>query len=318
MNKIAINALDGSQFDAWLFPHERPKATVQILHGMAEHCLRYTRFAEFLQHQGYRVITHNHRGHGGRLPAGHYADPGTAGVGGWALVIDDALRVQDALCETEPRVLLGHSMGSFIAQSWAMRYGDRLSGLILSGSARQQPAMLAAGLMLARALKPLQGHRHLSALMNKLSFGAFNRPFRPNRSAFDWLSRDPQQVDAYIRDPHCGHLCSLQLWCDMLSGLRGISHAEDLQRIPSSLPVLIFGGDQDPVGAMGKGLPALAQEYQRSGHNEVTVKLYTGGRHEMLNETNYGEVQSDLLYWIDNLFVNNTKDLYDNHHQPHL
>jgi len=296
MNRISLTTAGQERFDAWLFPVSNPKATVHILHGMAEHCLRYQPFAVFLQQAGYQVVTHNHRGHGGRLPAGHFADPQQ---NGWQRLMDDIQQVQQAVCATEPLFLLGHSMGSFIAQGYAIRHGERLSGLILSGSDRQPAPMIYAGLAVAHLLRQVQGPRHLSALMNQLSFGAFNRHFRPDRTAFDWLSRDRHQVDNYIADPLCGHLCSLQLWIDLLGGLREIGQPQNIAAIPAGLPVYLFGGDQDPVGRIGKGLPALAQHFLRTGHTDVTVKLYTGGRHEMLNESNAGEVFHDTLNWLN-------------------
>jgi len=301
MNKITITAADNSAFEAWVFPAESPKATVHILHGMAEHCLRYSDFAEFLQQHDYQVLLHNHRGHGGRLPIGHFADQQEASMSGWELVIDDILRVQETACGPEPLILFGHSMGSFIAQACALRYGNRFKGLILSGSNRQPATLVHTGLLTARSMRIFKGGRHLSETMNQLSFGQFNSHFHPNRTEFDWLSRDKTQVDAYIHDPYCGHLCSLQLWCDLLGGLKEINNPHNLKKIPSSLPVLIFGGEQDPVGNMGKGLQALEQHYRNTGHQQVTLKLYAEGRHEMLNEINSGEVATDLLYWINNL-----------------
>ena len=318
MNKTTIKALDGSTFDVWIFCHAKPKATIQILHGMAEHCLRYQALAEMLQNEGYRVIMHNHRGHGERRPVGHYADSRAGAPGGWDLLLDDVLRAQDALCGSEPRILLGHSMGSFIAQAWAMRYGEKLAALILSGSNSQPAFMLNAGLTLAKLMKAVRGGRHPSRTMDTLSFGSFNRAFRPPRTDFDWLSRDHQQVDAYIADPQCGHLCTLQMWCDMLTGIKSISGTENLKIIPTQLPLYIFGGDHDPVGRMGAGLKTLSQQYQLSGHNQVTLKLYPEGRHEMLNETNREEVCTDLLNWLNTLFENNTTEPYEHHHQPHI
>ena len=297
MNKITIKAVDNSQFDALLFPVSNPIATIHILHGMAEHCLRYESFAAALNDAGYQVVMHNHRGHGGRLPVGHYGDAGING-GGWQLLMDDIRSVQDTVCGEEPLVLLGHSMGSFIAQGYAIRYPQRLAALVLSGSNHQPPLMVSAGKQVARLLKVFQGQRHLSGVMDTLSFGEFNRRFRPNRTAFDWLSRDEQQVDRYIADAHCGHPVSLQLWIDLLSGLQEIADKKNLRHIPAQLPVLIFGGDQDPVGGMGKGLPLLQQHFAQSGHDRVTLRLYPEGRHEMLNETNATQVFTDIIHWL--------------------
>ncbi|MBE0483091.1 MAG: alpha/beta hydrolase [Bacterioplanes sp.] len=298
MKPISVTSHDGQPFTAWSWSAQHPKATVHIVHGMAEHCLRYQAFAAYLQNAGFNVITHNHRGHGERTPLGHYADREQGRDCGWSNVITDMLTVQQLADPGIPLFVLGHSMGSFIAQGYAIRYGDKLSGLILSGSNHQRPLEFYAARWLAKLLRLLQGERHPSALLDRLSFGSFNKAFQPTRTAFDWLSSDPQQVDAYLNDPLCGQLCSNQLWIDLLGGLIEISSEKELARIPANLPIYLFGGDQDPVGRMGKGLPALAQALKRSGHEKVLMKLYAGGRHEMLNELHCEAVFADTLQWI--------------------
>lgn len=298
MNKITIKAADNTVFDAWVAEHSSPIATIHLMHGMAEHCLRYQPLAEQLNAEGYRVVMHNHRGHGGRQPMGHYGDQNQAGLGGWGLLLDDISRVQQAVRGNEPLVLFGHSMGSFIAQSYAIRHPDKQSALILSGSNRHPLPLVYSGRMVARILKVFQGQRHLSGVMDFLSFGEFNRHFRPNRTDFDWLSRDDEQVDRYIADPHCGHPCSLQLWCDLFDGLIEINNSANLRKIPQQLPIYLFGGDRDPVGMMGKGVPKLERHYIQTGHDKVTMRLYADGRHEMLNETNRQQVISDVIQWL--------------------
>src|SRR5690606_9802933 len=116
---------------------------------------------------------------------------------------------------------------------------------------------------------------------------------------FDWLSRDPHAVDQYMADPQCGHLCSLQLWQDVFGGLIEIVNPDTAGKIPPALPLYLFGGDQDPVGRFGKGLPALAQLFARTGHDKLTLRLYPEGRHEMLNELNASDVFNDLLQWLN-------------------
>jgi len=306
MNKITISAADNTLFNAWVLDHEAPAATIQILHGMAEHCLRYESFAYALNRAGYRVVMHNHRGHGGRQPQGHYGDRQQSGMsgcgggcmGGWALLLDDITRVQDAVKGDEPLIMFGHSMGSFIAQSYAMRNPQRLSALVLSGSNSQPGFLVRGGKLVASTLRLFQGERHQSGVMDFLSFGEFNRHFKPNRTDFDWLSRDKEQVDLYINDPHCGHPCSLQLWSDLMDGLTEIARPENLRKIPADMPIYIFGGSQDPVGMMGKGLPRLENQYIQTGHDKVTMRLYAGGRHEMLNEINRQQVISDVIQWL--------------------
>ena len=154
--------------------------------------------------------------------------------------------------------------------------------------------------MLVAKLERLRvGQLGTSKLINFLSFGSFNQAFKPNRTEFDWLSRDNTQVDKYINDPLCGFDCSTGLWCDLFSGLIDVYGKNSFKRLQKDLPVYIFGGDKDPVGLMGKGLPKLAKAYEQAGQKNVQLKLYPDGRHEMLNETNKQEVMEDVINWLD-------------------
>ena len=213
---------------------------------MAEHCERYQPLAEFLHQHGVEVIAHNHRGHGERGPAGHFADQD-----GWNKVLADVSTAQQVGNPQVPLFLLGHSMGSFIARSWAARHGERLQGLLLSGSNQQTPGLFYLGRSVALvAAAPAGWPAFVRGIMNWLSFAAFNKPFQPARTGFDWLSRDPHAVDQYMADPQCGHLCSLQLWQDVFGGLIEIVNPDTAGKIPPALPLYLFGGDQDPVGAI--------------------------------------------------------------------
>mgnify|MGYP001827575821 FL=1 len=279
----------------WL-PDAAPKAVIQLFHGLGEHVARYERFAQAAMQQGYVVAAHNHRGHG----------PETEQIGffahakGWELLVDDGHRVFDDLQQQFPGlpvVLLGHSMGSYIAQAYAMQFGQDLAALVLSGSTWPSRPKLIVGRLLARLVSWRHGLRDNSPLLDKLGFGEFNRPFKPARTDLDWLSRDPDEVDAYINDPLCGGPYTVGLWIDLLGGLLQISKGEALRQISSDLPILITGGSDDPVGGEA-GMTELAASYEASGHHQLSTKIYAGGRHEMLNETNRDEFTADVLRWI--------------------
>jgi len=294
MQQQAITTKDGRTINVRLWLAEKPQGTVHLMHGMAEHIDRYQAFAEQLQANDFDVIAHNHRGHGEEQIIGHYADHD-----GWQHLIDDIALVQDE-CIRHPELplyLLGHSMGSFIAQGFAIRHSDKLAGLILSGSNYQNPALYYAGRLVAKLEGKRKGNRG-SELMDKLSFASFNSHFKPARTDFDWLSRDPEQVDQYIADPLCGFPCSGETWHQLFNGLIEISKLSNLQKIKTELPILLFGGDKDPVGNMGKGLPKLEEKLRQSGHKSVTTHLYKDGRHEMLNEINRSDVFQDVISWL--------------------
>ena len=280
----------------WL-PVGDPVGVLQIFHGLGEHHSRYERFAGHATARGLAVATHDHRGHGNHADAlGHYSDRG-----GWQLLADDGLLVNDMIGDRYPGlaiVLLGHSMGSYVAQYFTMRHGYRLTALVLSASTWPNRSKLWPGKIIARIESWRLGLRGKSALLDKLGFGNFNKPFTPARTELDWLSRDEGEVDAYISDPLCGGPYSCGLWLDLLGGLLSIASDRELRRIQSDLPVLLTGGADDPVGGQ-KGITELAMHYSKSGHTRVTTKIYPGGRHEMFNEINRDEVTSDFIAWCD-------------------
>ncbi|GGY40745.1 hypothetical protein GCM10011297_12120 [Bacterioplanes sanyensis] len=290
---LPLTCNDGQTVSASYWNTADADTVIHITHGMAEHHQRYQPLVETLIAAGYAVISHNHRGHGERAPLGHFADQH-----GWQRVIDDIVLVQQQ-CQQNNVILFGHSMGSFIAQGFARRHSEQLQGLILSGSNYQSPWLYQLARTVARVQAKLKGPRHLSDLMNTLSFASFNRAFKPAQTPFDWLSRDAQQVQAYVDDPRCGHLCSAQLWADLMTGLIEISQANALSSIRADLPVLLIAGDRDPVGQFGKGVERLAQQFRQTGHHNVTCTLYPDARHEVLNEINADQVRNDILQWLN-------------------
>ncbi len=285
----------------WM-PAGEPTAVIQVFHGLGEHSARYQRFAAAATAKGYAVCAHDHRGHGPNA-----GQPGFfAANSGWGLLVDDGHKVADFLRERfpgKPVVLLGHSMGSYIAQSYAMRHGQELTALVLSGSTWPARGLLLVGGLLARILAWLNGIEAHSPLLDKIGFGAFNKPFEPARTELDWLSRDAAEVDKYVADPFCGGPYTTGLWIDLLGGLQEISKSDALQNIPVELPILITGGADDPVGGE-RGMQQLAAHYEQTGHSNLDTRIYAGGRHEMFNETNRDEFTADLLRWIDNALAN--------------
>ncbi len=283
-------------------PKETPRAVIQIVHGMAEHYARYFPLAEALREQGYAVAGYDQIGHGPQTPAdklGYLGDHN-----GWQRLIYDANTVHTILCEhwpQAPQVMLGHSMGSFVAREYAIQFGpDQLDGLILSGTGWQdmgtlRPALAIAGLQCMRR----DGAKRPSRLLHKMAFGGYNKRFRPARTSFDWLSRDEKEVDKYIADPLCGFVFTSGGYRDLFSGLRDLARVERLRYVPRELPVLLISGDNDPVGGnKGELVNKVAEQYRTAGLQDVQVKLYEGARHELFNETNRDQVQEDLLAWL--------------------
>ncbi|MFJ3482013.1 lysophospholipase [Pseudomonas sp. NPDC090202] len=284
--------------NVWL-PLGNPRAVVMLAHGMAEHSGRYARLGAALSEAGFALYAHDQRGHG-RTAAhgvlGHYADHD-----GWNKVVGDLASLNAAITRRHPDTpvfLLGHSMGSYVAQAYLLHHGASLQGAVLSGSNLQPVSLYRSAAVVARLERWRQGPDGRSALIDFLSFGAFNNRFKPARTRFDWLSRDPQEVDLYINDPLCGFRCTNQFWLDMLGGLQQISKLSNLAQIDKSLPMLIIGGECDPVSE-GKRLKDLADALSGTDHQAVELKIYPQARHEVFNETNRDEVTGDLLGWLD-------------------
>ena len=295
--RVTLQASDDHEIHVQVWaPSESTRGVIQILHGLGEYGDRYARFANAANARGFAVGVHDHRGHG------NYSDhPGFfAAENGWGLLLADALLVNEHLAERfeeKPNILLGHSMGSYLAQNFAMQYGERLDALLLSSSTRASRVKTLAGHLLARIECWRLGAHCNSALLDKLGFGSFNRRFAPARTEFDWLSRDPDEVDAYVADPLCGGPYTAGLWRDPTGGLLEIAGDTSISRVPTDLPILITGGEDDPVGG-DRGTGKVALHYAQTGHVRLHVKIYPGGRHEMLNDINREQVTAEWLDWI--------------------
>lgn len=290
---------DGPGLAAWrLLPAGRPRAIVQLTHGMAEHSARYEPLARRLVAAGFAVYSHDHPGHGRSVqpsqPPGH--------MGLWDRAVDGVWRLSRRAVEDLgelPFVLMGHSMGSFMVQQLMAREHEAWSAVVLSGSNGPPAPLAKVGQLIARAERARLGEAGTSMLIHNMAFGGFNKPFEPARTPFEWLSRDPAQVDLYIADPLCGFPCTVGTWQGLLDALPRLTAPAALARVRKDLPVYVFSGDRDPVGDMGRGVQKLHACYQRAGLRRVSVKLYPEGRHEMLNEVNREQVTADLLGWLD-------------------
>lgn len=285
----------------WL-PVETPRAVLQISHGVAEHIGRYDGFARYLNEQGIAVVGHDHLGHGGSLPEGGtpvYFGDGTP----WETVVADIQLLHEQLRREFPGVplcLMGHSMGSFLARSYLIRYPGTLRAAIIMGTGWQPQAKLAGGRAVAEVVCAAQGPSSASKLVNDLAFGGYNKAFAPNRTGYDWLSADSENVDRYIADPLCGADATVGLFRQMLHGIAFNQNPKNLTRMDSSLPVLLISGDRDPVGDMGKGVRRTAAAFRKAGLSDVTVKLYPGLRHEILNEGPMRQtVYEDIWHWLE-------------------
>ncbi|HBF7115344.1 TPA: alpha/beta hydrolase, partial [Clostridioides difficile] len=280
---------------------KKTKAVIQIAHGMAETAQRYETFAKVLTENGYIVYINDHRGHGKTAKiienVGHLAEKE-----GFRCLVEDMYTLTNIIKkenEDLPIYLFGHSMGSFASQRYIMDYGNNLSGLILCGSNGKQGIILNfAHMIINREIKKY-GRRSRSNKINDLIFGG-EIIRRNEKTKFDWLSRDKEQVEKYINDPFCGVVCSCGFFYDLVQGLKEIEDKENLKKVPLDIPIYIISGDKDPIGKNGKGVLRLRDRYIKLGVKDVTCKLYKDGRHELLNEINKEEVFEDIICWLNN------------------
>ncbi len=283
----------------WLPDGRAPRAAVQVSHGMQEHAGRYAELAELLTSNGYAVYANDHRGHG-RTAFGPDRQ-GQLGPGGWEGTVRDLKQLTDKIKSELPGVpvfLFAHSWGSFLAQNYIGKWGKELQGALLSGTHGKDP-LVKLGVLLGKWDVKRRGPVAPGGLLENLAVGGLNKKFQPARTSFDWLNRDPAQVDAYIADPWCGKHFPNGFFNDLAKLLADTWDARNEARIPADLPIYLFAGTQDPVGKFTKTVKALADRYKRNGIKDVTTRFYEGARHETLHETNRGEVMNDILAWLN-------------------
>lgn len=283
----------------WL-PESQVRAVLQISHGVSEYILRYEPFAEYLTARGFAVVGHDHLGHGQSVAEGSarlYFGP----KGSWNWVVDDIDQRRNLAKEKFPQVpyfLLGHSMGSFLARTYLIRYPGAVDAVVIMGTGQMPPAVIAGGMAVAAEEARRVGEDQVSPLVDKLSFGAYNKRFAPNRTNFDWLSLNQDNVDRYIADPLCGGNATIGLFREMLGGLSFIAKPQNLKRMNLNIPVLFISGEMDPVGDCGKGVQRAYESFRKAGVRDVSLKLYPELRHEILNETCRETVYDDIYQWL--------------------
>lgn len=289
----------------WLPDAGAPRAVVQLVHGISEYIGRYDGFARYLTDHGFAVVGHDHLGHGGT--ARGREEYGFLGErDGWTHLVADVHTLHRLAADRFPGLpcfLLGHSMGSFVARTYLIDHPGQLSGCILSGTGQESGALVGFGKGLCGLLAAVKGPNTVSKLVTGLTLGPYNKKFAPNRTPSDWISRDPAVVDAYCADPLCRFVPTLGMNRDMMGGLQYIARRENLRKMDPDTPIYFFSGDADPVGQEGKGVQKVAGWFRDAGVRDVTVKLYPGGRHEMLNEVNKLEVYTDTLAWLEGVLA---------------
>ena len=280
-------------------PEGAPKAILQIVHGIAEYVERYDNFAEYLTAQGYMVVAEDHMGHGKSI--GKACVQGYF-TGGWFSAVEDTcelMRQTKAEYPDLPYVLFGHSMGSFMARTVLTQYPDvDVDAAVICGTGWLPQAMLQMGISACKLVCRLKGEKTPSETLQGIVFGSYNRRVEHPRTAYDWINRDANCVDAYIADPLCGFTASAGLLRDMMQGILYIQQQKNLRKMRKDLPVLFIAGGDDPVGDYGSGVRKTAEVFENVGMTDISVRVYPLCRHEILNEINKEEIYMDVTKWL--------------------
>ena len=282
-------------------PDTTPRGIVQIAHGIAEHIGRYEGFMHFLAENGFIAVGNDHLGHGRS-----YTDPDDLGffaeTDGWDRVVDDMDILHDLMCRDHPGlpyIFFGHSMGSFLTRTYAIKHPGKPDLVILCGTGHQPKAQVAAGYAAAEASVKLLGARKPGDKLDKIAFGSYNDRYDNVLTDYDWINSNPDEVNRYIADPLCGFVPKVGLFRDMMSGIKFMTDPANIAKMDKDTPVLFIAGWDDPVGEYGKGVKRAYKAFTDAGIRHVHIKLYPGARHEILNETCKGEVMHDVLTWIN-------------------
>lgn len=277
------------------------RGIVQIAHGIGEHAGRYDSIAHRLQQEGFTVYANDHRAHGKTAEIkrlfGFYD-----GKNYFEDVVEDMHSLTELMRNEHPEakfILFGHSMGSLLSRKYVLRYGDEIDALILSGTANFIKGLGHFGLASTKVVSAIRGRERGNETLRSFFFDEFNKKFKPNRTKLDWISSDEAAVDAFEADPYRIENFSIGVFADILINSRELNKKSAFVNTPDKLPILIFSGDEDPVGEMGKGVSKVARNYKKNGNATLTFNLYRGGRHEMLNEKNSQEVEEDMITWLN-------------------
>lgn len=297
---LSSNGVNNIHCRLWR-PEKEVRGLVQIVHGVAEHIGRYSDFAEYLTEHGFAVVGDDHLGHG--LSVNDNSELGWfAEENGWDKVVQDEKKLHDLMFENfpgVPMILLGHSMGSFIARTYIGRYPDDFNACIISGTGQNPAIVCRIGRMLANSEIKKHGSKYHSQRLQSIAFGSYlkgiENPIGPN----DWICRDESVIRRYDADPLCGGTATAELMYEMMGGIMLIGTKAHMQKMNKAMPVLFISGDADPVGNWGKGVRTVYSRFKDVGMQDVTLKLYPGGRHEMLNELNKQDVWNDVLSWLE-------------------
>ena len=285
----------------WYDPEVKSRGILQIVHGMLEYIERYEELAQYMASAGYFVVGHDHLGHGDSVnDASELGYVGEQGAVHWLKDMEMIRKMAVSYAPGVPCIMLGHSMGSILLRQYIQTYGTGLAGALLIGVVAEQPQVsLRFGQCLCRMIALVRGWHYRSKLVDKVVTGSFNKKYKPARTRADWVTGDLDKLDAYVADPLCSFVFTVNAYYHLLEGMRKMQKKESVFMIPKTLPILFAAGTDDPVGRYGKGVRKIYEKYKAAGIRDVSLRLYAGDRHELLNERDRKQVSEDLYHWIE-------------------
>lgn len=293
--KTEINAL------IWI-PKNKPKAILQIAHGMTEYILRYDKFANFLNDNDILVCGNDHLGHGNSICSkanlGYFSEKN-----GHTIVVDDMKKLHDSISQkykSLPYFIMGHSMGSFLAREYISRYGETIDGAIIMGTGWNPSFTVHSGKALCKIIGGFKGSKYKSKMINNIAFGSYNNKFDDKDHGLAWLTRDKAETKKYREDPLCGFMFSINGFYNLFDVILYVQDSAHINHIPKNLPIFIISGKDDPVGNYGQAPKILYDKYKEAKITKITKRIYINNRHEILNDYDKITVYNDILQWIQN------------------
>lgn len=284
------------------------KGVIQLHHGIQEHSMRYDRLGSVLADAGYVLNAYDMRGHGHTAELAIEAKKGMFGKiadkDGFDRIVCDLYEITNAVKLVYPGkklILLTHSFGSFVGQAFIERFGNKIDGCILIGTAGPRNLLIKIGQILSHTIKTIKGSDYVSKLLYKLAMGNYNRKIKNPKDNFSWLSVNELNVDIFNMDNWCGIPLTNSILCDLTDGLVNIHSHSNMKKIPNELPIYILYGKEDPVGNYGKTVNKLFNIYKKNGIKNLQIKEYQNVRHEILNEDIKETVENDIINWISKI-----------------
>lgn len=295
-----VTTIHGIKWDV-----DNPRAVIQIAHGVTEYIDRYDEFANFLNSKGFVVVGNDHIGHGKSIDESK--GPMYFGnAGSWDYAVEDLYCLYNETkkdYESIPYFILGFSLGSFLVRTLLIKHPEVGDGAILMGTGQTSWLNIKLGLMMANSEVKKHGDSAFTDKIDDLTFGTYNKKFKPNRTKLDWLCGNEEALDKYLEDVNRGESFSAGLFRELLSGMMYDRDIENIKKMNEDLPVLFLSGDNDPVGDFGKGVKTAYSDFKKAGIKNLDIKLYPGLRHDILNEKNKEDVYNDVFDWLDKRLV---------------